>query len=72
LNGRLRRYTQSLKVKAPNYQRAPTRKKKLAQDAQLDQLKASLDKLSLVNNENSKKVKLIESALKNREEETAD
>ena len=59
-------------MKAPNYQRAPTRKKKLAQDAQLDQLKASLDKLSLVNNENSKKVKLIESALKNREEETAD
>ncbi|KAJ8439416.1 hypothetical protein Cgig2_001756 [Carnegiea gigantea] len=33
---------------------------------------ASLEQLSLMNRENSKKVKLIESALKNRQEETAD
>lgn len=72
LNARLRRYTQSFKVKGRKYQRAPTRKKNLAQDAQLDQLKASLEQLSLMNSENSKKVKLIESALKNRQEETAD
>lgn len=71
LNGRLRRYTQALKAKAPNYQRIPTRKKTSAQDAQLDQLKASLEKLSLVNAENSKKVKLIESALTDQQDETA-
>lgn len=73
LNGRLRRYTQtqSLKGKMPNYQRNTSRKKKLVQDTQLDQLKASLEKLSLVNSENSKKVKLVESALKDREDDAS-
>ncbi|KAL2940621.1 Nuclear pore complex protein NUP88 [Bienertia sinuspersici] len=67
LNGRLRRYTQSLKRKVPNYQKTSSRKKSLVHDSQLDQLKASLEKLSLVNSENSKKVKLVESALKDWE-----
>ena len=65
LNGRLRRYSQSLKRKAPNIQKTPSRKNNLVHDSQLDQLKDSLEKLSLVNSENSKKVKLVETALKN-------
>lgn len=71
LNGRLRRYTQSLKGKMPTYQRTPSRKKSFVQDSQLDQLKASLEKLSLMNSENSKKVKLVESALKDWEDDTS-
>ncbi|XP_021769174.1 nuclear pore complex protein NUP88-like [Chenopodium quinoa] len=72
LNGRLRRYTQTLKGKMkPNFQRIPSKKKGLVQESQLDQLKSSLEKLSLVNSENSKKVKLVESALKDWEDETS-
>lgn len=39
----------------------------MVQDDGISELKSSLAKLSLVNSENSKKVKLVESALKNRE-----
>ncbi|CAO2833366.1 unnamed protein product [Amaranthus hypochondriacus] len=69
LNGRLRRYSQSLKRKVPNIQKTPSRKNNLVHDSQLDLLKVSLEKLSLVNSENSKKVKLVETALKNRDDD---
>ncbi|KAK4798822.1 hypothetical protein SAY86_031148 [Trapa natans] len=55
------RYIQSVKE-----EQTPMRKKP-AQDARISLLKSSLEKLSLVNSENVKKVKLVDSAIKNRE-----
>lgn len=64
---RLRRHTQSPKGNVSNQQRQISGGKNLAHDAHISQLKSSLEKLSLVNSENSKRVKLVESALKGRE-----
>ncbi|XP_021295358.1 nuclear pore complex protein NUP88 [Herrania umbratica] len=66
LRGRLRRYTQSSKDNLANQQRKMPGRNHM-QDAQISQLKSSLAKLSLVNSESSKKVKLVESALKSKE-----
>ncbi|KAJ4839762.1 Nuclear pore complex protein nup88 [Turnera subulata] len=66
LKARLRRYTQFSKGDALNQQRQISGKN-YAQEAQIAQLKSSIEKLSLVNTENSKKVKVVESTLKGRE-----
>ncbi|XP_022745991.1 nuclear pore complex protein NUP88 [Durio zibethinus] len=66
LRARLRRYTQSSKANGAN-QRRKMPGRSHVQDAQISQLKSSLEKLSLVNSESSRKVKLVESALKIRE-----
>lgn len=42
-------------------------KKNLIQDTQMSQLQSTLAKLSLMNSDNSKKVKIVESALKSQE-----
>lgn len=66
LRARLRRLTQSPKGSPGNEQRQ-TLGKNYVQDAQISELRSSIEKLSLINNENSKKAKLIESALKKQE-----
>ncbi|KAF2319079.1 hypothetical protein GH714_013137 [Hevea brasiliensis] len=66
LKSRLRRHTQSSKADVLNQQRQLSGKN-YVQDVQISQLKSSLAKLSLVNSENSKKVKLVESVLKGQE-----
>ncbi|GAB2299524.1 hypothetical protein Dimus_033590 [Dionaea muscipula] len=70
LNARLWRFSQSSKSNVYNLQRRPSLKSSYAQDAQLDLLKAALQKLSLVNSENSKKVKMVESVIKKMEDES--
>lgn len=68
LNARMQRYTHSSKLNQLNEQRQiSARRKSHVADNQISQLKASLEKLSLTNSENTKKVKLVESALKTRE-----
>ncbi|PON37550.1 Nucleoporin [Parasponia andersonii] len=67
LTARLRRHTKSLKGNASDQQKLIAGRKKYIQDTQVSHLKSSLEKLSLVNGENSEKVKLVESALKGRE-----
>ena len=67
LAARLRRHTQSLKDNVSNRQIQTSGKKNLAHDAHVSQLQSSLEKISLVNSENSKKLKMVESALKSRE-----
>ncbi|GAB4827588.1 hypothetical protein Ancab_034470, partial [Ancistrocladus abbreviatus] len=70
LNARLTRHIQS-PTRDSSYQKGtPSAKKSCVQDVQLDQLKASLQKLSLVNSENTRKVKLVESALKGLESDS--
>lgn len=66
LRARLRRLTQSPKGSPGNQQRQ-TLGKSNVQDAQVSQLRSLIEKLSLVNSENLKKVKLVESALKKQE-----
>ncbi|XP_062092505.1 nuclear pore complex protein NUP88 [Humulus lupulus] len=66
LTARLRKHTQSLKGNASE-QRKMISGRKNVQDTQVSLLKSSLEKLSLVNSENSEKVKLVESVLKGRE-----
>ena len=65
LSARLRRHIQASKPN--NRQKQISGKKNYAEDAQISMLKSSLEKLSLVNSENTKKVKLVESALRNQE-----
>ncbi|XP_057980094.1 nuclear pore complex protein NUP88 [Malania oleifera] len=68
LNARLGRFMQSLQGNASKAQRQTSgRMKNHVRDAQISQLKSSIAKLSLVNSANSKKVKLVESALRDRE-----
>lgn len=68
LNARMKRYTHSPNPNQLNEQRQiSARRKSHVVDNQMSQLKASLEKLSLTNSENTKKVKLVESALKTRE-----
>jgi len=66
LRARLRRFTQSSKGDVANQQRK-IGGRNYALDAQISQLKSSIAKLSLLNSENTKKVKLVESVLKNQE-----
>ncbi|KAL7214788.1 hypothetical protein ACSBR1_027050 [Camellia fascicularis] len=64
LNARLKRYTHSPQGVVLNQQRQLSgRRKNYVQDDQISQLKSSVAKLSLVNSENTKKVKLLESSL---------
>ncbi|KAJ1383390.1 hypothetical protein SESBI_43454 [Sesbania bispinosa] len=65
LSARLRRHMQA--SKASHQQQKISGKKICAGDDQISMLKSSLEKLSLVNTENSKKIKLVESTLKNKE-----
>ncbi|XP_061985965.1 nuclear pore complex protein NUP88-like isoform X2 [Populus nigra] len=66
LRARLRRFTQSSKGDVAN-QQMKIGGRNYALDAQISQLKSSIAKLSLLNSENTKKVKLVESVLKNQE-----
>ncbi|KAI3799969.1 hypothetical protein L1987_35275 [Smallanthus sonchifolius] len=68
INGRIKRYSSSPQSKRPNQRRQIAgRRKGNAEDDEISHLKSSIAKLSLVNSENSKKVKLVDSALRNRE-----
>lgn len=62
LSARLKRHMNTVHAKSSN-QRAGRR----VEDDDVSQLKASLSKLSLINSDNSKKVKLVESALRTKE-----
>ncbi|THG22685.1 hypothetical protein TEA_011552 [Camellia sinensis var. sinensis] len=71
LNVRLKRYTRSPQGDVLNQQRQLSgRRKNYVQDDQISQLKSSVAKLSLVNSENTKKVKLLESSLSRRESDS--
>ncbi|KAK2981001.1 hypothetical protein RJ640_023327, partial [Escallonia rubra] len=64
LNARLKRYTSSLQSNIPKQQRQISgRRKNYVQDDEISQLRSSVAKLSLLNTENTKKVKVVESAL---------
>ncbi|KAJ7963993.1 nuclear pore complex protein NUP88 [Quillaja saponaria] len=65
ITARVRKHVQT--STGNNQQRKIPGRKIYAEDAQMSLLKSSLEKLSLVNCENSKKVKLVESALKTQE-----
>lgn len=72
LNARLKRYMHSPRTNVTSQQRQVTRRRNdYAQDDQISRLRSSITKLSLVNSENTKKVKLVESALKNRDSTTS-
>lgn len=66
LNARLKRYTHSLHSKVSGQHRLPGRKNYF-QDDQISRLRSAVEKLSLVNSENTEKVKMVESALKSRD-----
>ncbi|KAK6145486.1 hypothetical protein DH2020_022306 [Rehmannia glutinosa] len=67
LRARLKRHTQLTQANSPNQRsQKPGRRGSKVQD-DVFELKSSLAKLTLINTENSKKVKLVESALKSRE-----
>ncbi|KAK1409351.1 hypothetical protein QVD17_35877 [Tagetes erecta] len=68
INGRIKRYASSPQSKRPNQRRqiAGSRKSN-PEDDEVSHLKSAIAKLSLVNSENTKKVKLVDSALRNRE-----
>lgn len=65
LNARLRRHLQTSKSDSP--QKPIQGRKNHVENAQISMLKSSLEKLSLLNSENSKKVKLVESVLTTQE-----
>lgn len=67
LTARLRKQTQSPKGNESKQQSLISGRKKILQDSQISLLKSSLEKLSLINSENSKKVNLVETALKDKE-----
>ncbi|KAK4359261.1 hypothetical protein RND71_021490 [Anisodus tanguticus] len=68
VNARLKRYTHTPQSNRSNERRQlSVRRKSHAQENEMSLLKASLGKLSLVNSENAKKVKIVESTLKCRE-----
>ena len=58
---------QSSKGCTSNQQRHISGRKNFVEDAQISQLKSAIAKLSLVNSENAKRVKVVESALKSQE-----
>ncbi|KAF6153604.1 hypothetical protein GIB67_027471 [Kingdonia uniflora] len=65
LHARLRKHSQSPQSNSPR--QAQGRKKTHVADSQISYLRSAIEKLSLVNSENSKKAKLVESALSNKE-----
>ncbi|XP_028803776.1 nuclear pore complex protein NUP88 [Neltuma alba] len=65
LSARLRRFLQS--SKANSHQKQITGRKSHVDKAQKSMLKSSLEKLSLLNSENTRKVKVVESLLRTRE-----
>lgn len=69
LTARLRRYPNSSKNNnlVNNQQQKMYRRNTYVQGSQISQLKSSLKKLSLLNAENTKKVKLVESTIKSKE-----
>lgn len=68
LNARLTRHVHYQQVDSSNRQKQIAgRRVSPFHDNELSQLKSSLEKLSLINSENGKKVKLVESALSSRE-----
>uniref|UniRef100_A0A251SNV3 Putative nucleotide-binding alpha-beta plait domain-containing protein n=1 Tax=Helianthus annuus TaxID=4232 RepID=A0A251SNV3_HELAN len=68
INGRIKRYSSSPQSKRPNQRRLIAgRRMSNAEDDEMAHLKSSIAKLSLVNSENTKKVKLVDSALRNHE-----
>ncbi|KAM5556667.1 nuclear pore complex protein NUP88 [Rosa sericea] len=67
LTARMRRHGQSPKGNVSNQRKLVSRRKDPVQESQISQLKSCLEKLSLVNSENSKKVKIVESALRSQE-----
>lgn len=67
VDARVKRYSASPRSKIPNRPRQIPRRKNYAQEDEISQLKASIEKLSLVNNQNTQKVKLVDAALKSRE-----
>jgi nuclear pore complex protein Nup88 len=72
LNSRLKRYIQARQSKVSNTHRhiSSRRNSNFTQPDEISLLKSSLEKLSLINGENAKKVKLVESELKNRHQST--
>ncbi|KAI3470873.1 hypothetical protein Pfo_027536 [Paulownia fortunei] len=68
LSARLNRHMHSPQANSSNHQQTqkPGRGNRV-QDDDVSELKSSLAKLSLINSENSKKVKLVESALRSKE-----
>ncbi|CAI9091694.1 OLC1v1026783C1 [Oldenlandia corymbosa var. corymbosa] len=68
LDARLRRLTRSPQAKLMNKQsQRRGRRANYVQEDEISLLKSSMSKLSLINNENTKKAKLIESALSRRD-----
>ncbi|KAG6600932.1 Nuclear pore complex protein NUP88, partial [Cucurbita argyrosperma subsp. sororia] len=69
VTARLRRFKNSSKNNnnGVNQQQKMYRRSTYVQGSQISQLKSSLEKLSLLNAENTKKVKLVESAIKSKE-----
>ncbi|XP_048325625.2 nuclear pore complex protein NUP88 isoform X1 [Ziziphus jujuba] len=67
LTARLRKHMPSPEGNESKLQTLISGRKNYVQDSQISQLKSSLEKLSLVNTENTKKVKLVETALINTE-----
>nr|GEZ28245.1 nuclear pore complex protein NUP88 [Tanacetum cinerariifolium] len=68
INGRIKRISSSPQSKRPNQRRQLAgRRKGNAEDDEISHLKSAIEKLSIVNSENTKKVKLVDSALRNRE-----
>lgn len=67
LSARMRRHTQTPKDNLSNKKKLVSRRKDPVHESQISQLKSCLEKLSLVNSENTKKVKLVESALRSEE-----
>lgn len=68
LSARMKRHVHSAQSDSPNQQiHRPKRIGNRVPDNGVSELKSLLEKLSLVNSENSRKVKLVDSALKTRE-----
>lgn len=68
VNARLKRYTHSPQANRSNeQQQLSVRRKSHVQENEMSLLKATLEKLSVVNSENAKKVKVVESVLKCRQ-----
>ncbi|XP_047321882.1 nuclear pore complex protein NUP88 [Impatiens glandulifera] len=72
LNGRLNRYKSSLRRNPSTVQQRllSGRRKNQALDDQISSLRSSITKLSLLNNENTEKVKLIDSTIIDREKKS--
>ncbi|PIA32201.1 hypothetical protein AQUCO_04500060v1 [Aquilegia coerulea] len=71
LSARLRKHSQSSKSNASSSpKQMPGRRKNHIPDPQISDLLSAVKKLSLVNSENTQKVKLVESALQSKESST--